>query len=66
MTAVITLQVTNPPTIELSDPNLALRKAGDSYLQEWAVYPFFAPQYDRKPSAAACDFCCRARLTEWL
>ena len=42
--------VTEPPTIELADPNLALRRGGDTYVQEWAVYPFFAPA---SPAAAA-------------
>eukprot|EP01052_Picozoa_sp_SAG31_P029018 SAG31_NODE_2850_length_4998_cov_3.096346_4_plen_827_part_00 len=31
--------VSDPPAIELSDPNLGLRKAGDSYVAEWAIYP---------------------------
>jgi hypothetical protein len=41
MAGLMDCNVTSPPTIELSDPNLALRKSGDTYVQEWAIYPFF-------------------------
>eukprot|EP01043_Picozoa_sp_COSAG02_P054569 COSAG02_NODE_6199_length_3735_cov_2.553630_1_plen_104_part_10 len=41
--------VSIPPTIELSDPNLALRRGGDSYVQEWAVYPFVAHARQEHP-----------------
>ena len=32
-------EVSNPPSISLEDPMLALRKGGDSYTMEWAIYP---------------------------
>jgi hypothetical protein len=32
-------EVTSPPSIELADPMLALLRNGDSYRQEWAIYP---------------------------
>jgi hypothetical protein len=43
--------VSDPPMIELADPTLAMRRTGDAYVQEWAIYPFFSPGTDAGEAA---------------
>ena len=45
--------ISDPPSIELSDSSLALRRAGDTYVQEWAIYPFHSDHND-----SCTDFYC--------
>jgi len=45
-------EVTDPPTIRLSDPSFGMRASGDEYTMEWAVYPFVAPAAAAEGAAA--------------
>ena len=56
MEGLMKCSVSSPPSIELADPMLGLRRSGDSYVQEWAVYPFFTPDSDR--SGGCTDYYC--------
>ena len=46
-------EVTDPPTIRLSDPSFGMRASGDEYTMEWAVYPFVGPTAAAEGAAAA-------------
>ena len=54
--------VSDPPSIELADPSLALRRSGDTYVQEWAIYPFFSAGRGAgkasQPQEGCTDFYC--------